>query len=212
MSLGALRATVEALVAKKEPWTSKQTHADLLFYVRKELLETEEAIRGNASAKEINAELGDVLFDCMLLIAICQRDMAGGISIESAAESAVVKLTRRCPHLFTNGKMPEAHEAEAAWQRAKREERKSADDGTSTLTRSVYEQIDTSARRSLKGADQITVKSAKTSCGISSATQVNLLNSHFKDFGLEPSDLEGLGEWEAAFRRELDDSESDLED
>ena len=105
------------------PWTRRQRTSDMIFYLRKELIEVEEEMRrdsvdGTALAKE----LGDVLFDALMLIEVTQREHAE-VSLDACAASACSKLRRRCPYIFGGPPASTVEEAESAWQAAKRAER-----------------------------------------------------------------------------------------
>ena len=67
-------------------------------------------------------ELGDVLFDTLLLIQVSSRDH--GVSLEMCAASAVAKLRKRSPYIFDGGpEVATAADAQALWQASKRAER-----------------------------------------------------------------------------------------
>jgi len=73
-------------------------------------------------AQELVGELGDVLFDALLLIRVCERDQAG-VSLQKVCDSANRKLRRRCAYLFDGSGVSSMEDAEAVWQAAKKAER-----------------------------------------------------------------------------------------
>jgi NTP pyrophosphatase (non-canonical NTP hydrolase) len=111
-SSGARLLELAAIVSRLQavcPWTKEQSAADMLAFTREELTETEEALAkmamgGGAVAetRHLESELGDVLFDAMMLIEACARDH-GTASLEAVCEGAVVKLRRRAPYAFEGG-------------------------------------------------------------------------------------------------------------
>lgn len=68
-------------------------------------------------------EVGDLLFDVMLLAAACERHALHPVSLAAAAAAAAAKFRRRCPHVFGAAHAASRREAEALWQEAKRQER-----------------------------------------------------------------------------------------
>ena len=105
------------------PWTKKQRTSDMLFYVRKECLEVEEVLRlKDASSTELMQELGDVLFDVLLMIEVTQRDHPE-VTMQACCTSACDKLARRSPYLFGGPPATTVEEAQAAWQAGKQVEK-----------------------------------------------------------------------------------------
>ena len=69
-------------------------------------------------------QLGDLLFNTLLLIKLCERDGLGGATLEGAAASARAKLRRRAPFIFGEGVRPKTPEqANAIWKAAKKKEK-----------------------------------------------------------------------------------------
>lgn len=110
----------------------------MIFWSRKELIEVEEVIRTASGAggvahgpqpvnkSELIKELGDVLFDTLMLIEVASAEFPDtGVSLESCASSACSKVRRRCPYVFDKDSQAAmtVADAEAAWQDAKRRER-----------------------------------------------------------------------------------------
>lgn len=110
----------------------------MIYYLRKEILEVEDVFRAVKKKSEppdnieLVKELGDVLFDVLMLIEVTGREH-GGVSLEACTRSACAKVVKRCPYIdwhSPNGgaTAKTVAEAEAAWQSAKRTE----NDKTST--------------------------------------------------------------------------------
>ena len=119
--LGELGALVEDL-GRRCPWTAAQQAADMLYYTRRELLEVEEVLRKRQGDARLAEEVGDVLFDALLLAQVCTRDHAA-VSVDACCASAIAKLRRRCPYMFGGEEAQTREEAEAQWQRAKSTEK-----------------------------------------------------------------------------------------
>ena len=95
--------------------------------VRNGSLTSSPSIRINDSQKErIVSELGDVLFDTLMLEMICRREL--GLEKEDAWEAAYSKVERRTPYMSVwgnNGKFSAttSEEAEEIWQIMKKLEK-----------------------------------------------------------------------------------------
>ena len=79
------------------PWDREQTHASLRPFVLEETYEVLEAIEAG-SAAELREELGDYLFEAVILAQI--SDEAGDFAIGDAVDAICNKLVRRHPHVF----------------------------------------------------------------------------------------------------------------
>jgi len=120
------------------PWTKQQSAADMLYHLRSEVLEVETVLREQRAhperaaklAHDLVGELGDVLFDALLLIRVCERDVPG-VSLEGVCEAANLKLRRRVPYMFSGAPAPSIEEAERGWQAAKKREREATEAATS---------------------------------------------------------------------------------
>lgn len=77
----------------------------------------------DACCRRLQAELGDVLFDALLLARKCEVATAGQVSLSGAFAAAAEKVRRRCPHVFAGEPAPTRADAEAIWQREKAKER-----------------------------------------------------------------------------------------
>lgn len=104
--------------AKNCPWCREKSPEDFLRALREEMDELEEAFirKDYANARE---ELGDVLWDVVMLAQACERDglfEAGGV-----VEGIIGKIGRRKPWLI-EGKKVGKGEAERIWNEAKARE------------------------------------------------------------------------------------------
>ena len=82
------------------PWTRAQNTSDVVRYTRAELLEVEQAASRSWSeaeageqTDELADELGDVLFNALLLIEVARRERPQ-LSVDTSAAAAVRKLRR----------------------------------------------------------------------------------------------------------------------
>mmetsp|Transcript_2708 Transcript_2708/g.4735 ORF Transcript_2708/g.4735 Transcript_2708/m.4735 type:complete len:187 (+) Transcript_2708:173-733(+) len=71
----------------------------------------------------LQTELGDLIFNSLLLASVLQRDYPG-IKLDKAIETVIEKVVRRSPHVFGNEVALTRKEAEALWQREKAKESK----------------------------------------------------------------------------------------
>jgi len=92
-------------------------------------LAAESVRRSRARVKD---ELGDLLFDVLMLACVCERrfgagdgDAGAGVTVAGAASHAAQKVKRRCPHVFGPLPGPAATRAEeeAEWKKAKASEK-----------------------------------------------------------------------------------------
>jgi NTP pyrophosphatase (non-canonical NTP hydrolase) len=92
------------------------------------------ALGDAAEHQALESELGDLLFNTMLLIKLCERDGLGGATLEGAAASASAKLRRRAPFIFGEGQRPQTPaEANAIWKSVKKQEKAGTIDTTPML-------------------------------------------------------------------------------
>lgn len=91
---------------------------------------TAESVR--RSRARVKDELGDLLFDVLMLACVCERrfgagdgDAGAGVTVAGAASHAAQKVKRRCPHVFGPLPGPAATRAEeeAEWKKAKASEK-----------------------------------------------------------------------------------------
>ena len=75
------------------PWTAEQDAMGIVEHCKGELEEiAEEIVLGDAAKQQaLESELGDLLFNTMLLIKLCERDGLGGATLEGAAASAAMR-------------------------------------------------------------------------------------------------------------------------
>lgn len=100
-------------------WTKDQTsikHAKELF---DEIEELKEAIKNN-NIEEIKNELGDVLWDTLMLMHIFEEE--GKFTKEDVINNTIEKIKRRKPHIFEN-KLITKEEEEIYWQKIKKLEK-----------------------------------------------------------------------------------------
>ena len=108
------------------PWTAEQDAMGIVEHCKGELEEiAEEIVLGDAAKQQaLESELGDLLFNTMLLIKLCERDGLGGATLEGAAASATAKLRRRAPFIFGEGTHPQTPaQANAIWKAVKKKEK-----------------------------------------------------------------------------------------
>jgi NTP pyrophosphatase (non-canonical NTP hydrolase) len=118
-------------VMKKCPWAKTKTANQLLSYTVSELEEIKEAIdnRGvdggkeeETSSDDLESEVGDLLFDAILLARTCERDFSN-CSLNRMFSRVAEKIRRRCPHVFAGEMCTSPEEAGMIWQREKLKEK-----------------------------------------------------------------------------------------
>jgi len=67
--------------------------------------------------KELQSEIGDVLFNALLLALVAERDL--GISAACCFAGIRDKIIRRCPHVFGDETAVTVDDASALWMAAK---------------------------------------------------------------------------------------------
>lgn len=101
------------------PWTKAQTVKEMLAFTRGELAEVEGAIVGVDAASRVElveAELGDVLFDVLMLIETCSKEHGTG-GLDAVCARSIAKLRGRAPYAFEGGPtIQTAEDAELFWQ------------------------------------------------------------------------------------------------
>jgi nucleoside triphosphate diphosphatase len=103
------------------PWDRAQTWESLRPYVLEEAYEVVEAIDRGAPG-EVRKELGDVLFQVVLLARIAEED--GQFTVDDVAERIVRKMVDRHPHVFDPGHVAGRDEGSiGAWEARKARER-----------------------------------------------------------------------------------------
>jgi len=102
------------------PWVKQQTFVKHFEELKKEVQEVEAAIN-NGDDNNLEEELGDVLWDALMLIKISEDEY--GFKLENISEKICQKIIRRNPHMFGNEKASSPEEAIKIWERIKREEK-----------------------------------------------------------------------------------------
>lgn len=119
------------------PWTATQTSRSLLTFLQSEVAECEVELalvergekRGEPDPKatrRLHQELGDLAFDCLLLVALCRRDHPAPLQNDGPYQLAAHKIKERTPYMaWGTGEetAKDATEAEAHWQRVKRQQK-----------------------------------------------------------------------------------------
>jgi NTP pyrophosphatase (non-canonical NTP hydrolase) len=140
-SVGAPRAAREENVLRlwriceslrdRDPWTKKQTVATMIAYSREEASEVEAELPGltrvGNSIDQLNGiegELGDLLFDALLILQVAKRQY--NVDPGRVVAGIEAKLRRRCPYMFDDfdGDVPADEEsAKQLWQQQKANEK-----------------------------------------------------------------------------------------
>lgn len=108
------------------PWTAEQGALDIIQHARSELEEIADELKlGSSSAHNaLQSELGDMLFNTLLLIRVCQRDELGNSTLAGAAAFAAAKIRRRAPFVFGEAARPMTpQEASDIWKKVKQLEK-----------------------------------------------------------------------------------------
>ena len=113
------------------PWFSAVSPGEVVQFTRSELAEVEaEMIAMNCAGgdaqravvgRRLEEEIGDLLFDVLMLACSCGRDGLP-VSLAAAATAAAEKFQRRCPHVFGGAHATSRREAEALWLEEKAKE------------------------------------------------------------------------------------------
>ena len=211
-TMNELAAIVDKL-GQECPWTKAQRTADMLFWLRKEIIEVEEVLRSsNRDTAKLTKELGDCLFDVLMAVE-CTRREYPEVTLQAVQASAVEKVKRRCPYVFGDS-VPASTvaEAEAAWQAAKGREQRSAD-GPSDASSLVAElegslQLDACASQSeLRAPQRMEEPNLTTTTPPPECRHVATVTSPVHrptDAGDESDDSfdTGLAEWENDYKRD----------
>lgn len=103
------------------PWDLRQDFRTLIPYLIEEAYEVIDAIEQN-DPNELCAELGDLLLQVVFHAQIAKE--RGLFDFEQVAASIADKLIRRHPHVFADAVFSSDAERQAAWERAKANERR----------------------------------------------------------------------------------------
>ncbi|MDP1792904.1 MAG: nucleoside triphosphate pyrophosphohydrolase [Acidimicrobiales bacterium] len=113
-------ADLVKVLRERCPWDAEQTHASLTRFMLEEAYEAVEAIR-SGDLNEIEAELGDVLFQVVLHATIAEE--TGDFTLADVARGIREKLIRRHRHVFGDVIAETPAEVEAMWAAVKAEEK-----------------------------------------------------------------------------------------
>ena len=98
------------------------------MHAQSELREIKEELRSIRPERHgLVSELGDLLFNTILLVKVCERDNIGGVTLAGCAAFASAKIQRRAPFVFTvEGSQTHtlsAEEASLMWKTVKEQEK-----------------------------------------------------------------------------------------
>lgn len=108
---------------EKCPWAKEQTLEKLKNEPLSEAKELKQAIE-NKDIENIKEELGDMIYDSLLLAAIAEK--TGICNRKEIVEKIILKIHRRKPWVFGNEKIETSEEAVKRWFEIKSEEKKNA--------------------------------------------------------------------------------------
>jgi MazG family protein len=103
------------------PWDIKQNFASLIPYLIEEAYEVIDAIERD-DLQNLREELGDLLLQIIFHSQIASE--RGLFTFDQVAQTLAEKLVRRHPHVFADAIFEDDAQRHAAWESAKREERK----------------------------------------------------------------------------------------
>lgn len=141
-----------ALVARLRrdcPWDREQSFETLKTYLLEETYETLAAV-DEGSAEALEGELGDLLFQVLLLSRLAEE--RGWFDIDAVAERIHAKMVERHPHVFGEAPARSADEVKGAWERRKRRQPGAAEDPLGTLP-AALPALATAYRQTLRAAD-----------------------------------------------------------
>ena len=102
------------------PWDREQTLKSLIKHLREETEEVAEAIE-SGDMKEVEKELGDVLFTLIMMAQIARED--GHFDMGDVLESNAEKIISRHTWVFGDDKADTPEEAVKLWMKNKEKER-----------------------------------------------------------------------------------------
>lgn len=107
------------------PWTAQQTHESLAPYLLEETHETLEALDAG-DTDQLRNELADILLQVVFHARIAaEAPEERRWDINDVMETLSAKLRRRNPHVFGDGTASTVEEVNAAWHKAKEQEKSS---------------------------------------------------------------------------------------
>ena len=111
-------------VLKHCAWTSQTKVNEMISFTESEILEVKEEMAARIiNEEDLEEELGDLMFDVLLLMKICQRDFNGRVSYDRALKRCAKKIKDRCPHVFGRETANTKEEAHVIWNRVKKEQK-----------------------------------------------------------------------------------------
>lgn len=98
------------------------------MHAQGELREIKEELRSLRPERHgLVSELGDLLFNTILLVKVCERDEIGGVTLAGCAAFAAAKVQRRAPFVFVEGGSQtsklSADQASSLWKAVKEQEK-----------------------------------------------------------------------------------------
>lgn len=112
------------------PWDREQTFATIAPYTIEEAYEVADAIERGAMG-DLKEELGDLLFQVVFHARMAEE--AGAFDFADVANSLVVKMRARHPHVFGEAEARSAEEQTRAWEEMKAHERGAKRQGAGVL-------------------------------------------------------------------------------
>lgn len=120
-----MKADFEALIKAMKnnlaysEWASSRTIEQQFEELQKEINELKKAIKNN-DLNNLKEELGDVLWDLIFIITICEQK--GHFDIKEVMTSVLEKMKRRKPFIF-EGKKTNLEEESDIWKKVKEKEK-----------------------------------------------------------------------------------------
>jgi MazG family protein len=170
------------------PWDAKQTYSTIKTYLLEEVYEALEAIE-RSSAKDICAELGDLLFQIIFIATIAEE--RNDFDLLDVLENISKKMIRRHPHVFGEANVESSKEVATNWALIKKAEK-----GPSATTTSFLKDVPKNLPALLR-AHRINERASKT--GFAAFNQKEIEEIVGKDFNAlqeaaSKGNAEGVGE------------------
>jgi MazG family protein len=106
------------------PWFRQQTFSTLRKYLLEEVYEVQDALNSD-SPEQLQEELGDLLFQCMVLSELASE--RAWFSLREVMQRLNGKIIHRNPHVFGEGNIKTVDEAQQIWLERKSLEKASQD-------------------------------------------------------------------------------------